>query len=267
MATKNLQRRQRPQKSGGAKKEGSGMSTGAKVAIVMVAGLAVGAGIYFFKPGGAGNEKIAELLPEKTEDKEESKGKGESKGGGKETPAGPFPLRRGSRGKEVEALQKWLGIKTNTYGNFLEMTEAALLKKTGKKTMDESEYLFSVAKADPTAPGGFSEVFDPKKAADLVRTELGRNFPDAAGTLKALARIKNAKQYEEASAVFRQSRAPKSLTAKSIVTAVFDQWPDNAANKTIREKFTVEFLMMGLKYNGYKWSLGCLPPANRLMGI
>lgn len=58
-----------------------------------------------------------------------------------------FPLHQGSAGEAVKAVQKVIGVSVD--GKFGPLTEAALVKRTGLKTLTEAQYYDLVRSAAP----------------------------------------------------------------------------------------------------------------------
>lgn len=186
--------------------------------------------------------------------------KGDPIGPGGAVPASKalFPLGRGSKGKEVSALQKALGIKID--GDFGKKTEDALFKKFGFKEVSANGWAEITGQTAPASNGGTraADAWETGKAPETVlRNGLeNKSFERA---LVGLSMIPDVAAYTAANAKFKAAIAPNSFVKKTIITAVFDAWPVNSANAEKRAALEKEFLRMGLKKTASgQWSLSGL---------
>lgn len=158
----------------------------------------------------------------------------------------PFPLKLGSKGDKVKALQRALiekyGAQTlprykddGAFGT--EVVNA--LKKVGLPAT-VSESLFNVlvkgSAADTSNIG--SRVFDAAQQ---------KNFTLVLSLLKAIG---NKNDYQAASSQFSENRLDNGVR-QTLVTGLLNRFTSDSQKQALR----YEFLRMGLQYNGDKWSL------------
>lgn len=161
-------------------------------------------------------------------------------------PTDSFPLKKGSRGPNVKALQDALIAsygasilpKYGADGDFGSETEAAL-KKAGLP-IPVTPTVLNVLAAKTTVP--------PEQiAADIYQSILARDF-DAAMT--ALGKIRNTEEYRRVSEIFKIEYRV-NLVRQTVVNALLTSFSEESQKQSLRLAFT----RIGLSYDGSKWSL------------
>lgn len=147
-----------------------------------------------------------------------------------------FPLKRGSLGANVKALQSALiakGAKITADGDFGPLTESALKAQGLPASVDET--LFNVlvqgSGGDPASLG-----------KSLYNAIKAKNFSE---TISLLNKITSTQQYSSVSNEF------KKLYLNTLVNGALSSFTDSSHKQQIQLAFT----KMGLKYNGTTWSL------------
>lgn len=164
-----------------------------------------------------------------------------------------FPLKKGSKGDRVKALQekmiakygKSILPKYGADGDFGSEMVAALEKKGLPTEISESTYNLFVKGAAPDAP---------TLAKKLYQAAEDKNFSNALDYLK---QIRNTSDYSNVSEEFKQYRIDGGVR-KTLVTGMLDTFKSSSQQDAIR----MQFLRMGLKYDGSKWSLSGLAGTN-----
>lgn len=158
-----------------------------------------------------------------------------------------FPLKKGSKGDKVKQLQQALIAKYGAAvlpkygadGDFGGETAGALKKNNLPQTIDEST--FNVL------------VDGQQEGADL--NGLGKRLYEAADSknlsqiISLLKSIKNKEQYQQVSTEFSNYRLRG--VHQTLVNGLLGTFKVESQKQQIR----LEFLRMGLQYNGNKWSL------------
>lgn len=161
-----------------------------------------------------------------------------------------FPLKRGSRGQRVKAMQEALITKYGknilpkfgSDGDFGSEMVAALKKAGLPETIDESAYN---AITKPTKSN--NTVVDPSLIAKvLYKAATEKNLTQI---LSALKLIRNRENYSAVSKEFQQYRMDG--VRKTLVNGMLDSFSNEGQKQQIR----LEFSKMGLKYDGETWSL------------
>lgn len=185
-------------------------------------------------------------------------------------PAAPsgFPLRKGSRGQLVVALQKMLNTRFRaglaTDGNWQNKTEAALVKAGLPTQIDESTYealvgqraMEDVTASDIVASWTGSPQELATKAANGIAYWVNARSPSSIMTF--LRAMRNVSDYSAVNSVFKTidtSASGAMLARRTLVNAlVGDDMPWTSGQKAT---FSQELLRMGLKYNSStdKWAL------------
>jgi hypothetical protein len=183
-----------------------------------------------------------------------------------------FPLKKGSKGAKVKALQQALMAKygasilpkygaDGSYGNEV----IAALKKEGlPSSVDESTYNSIVGANASNAPSNTSNSSlsdsDAKDIAKAIYDAVENNNNDTdkgfAAAVKTLKRINNTDDYKKVNAVFEANYKFWGTlweVSKSIVTELLDNYTASDQKVSLR----LEFSRIGLKYdsNSEKWSL------------
>jgi len=158
-----------------------------------------------------------------------------------------FPLKKGSKGETVRALQQALldkygaGIlpRYGADGDFGSETVNALKKVGLPTTIDESTFNVLV-------PDGDSVIDASTLASKLHSAAIGRNLNAVIALLKQL---KNKEDYRQVSAVFSGYRLRG--VRQTLVNGLLGTFSGEGQKQKIR----FEFLRMGLRYDGNRWSL------------
>jgi peptidoglycan hydrolase-like protein with peptidoglycan-binding domain len=160
---------------------------------------------------------------------------------------GSYPLKKGSKGEMVRALQRALmdkygaGIlpRYGADGDFGSETVNAL-KKVGLPTsIDESTYNVLVQ-------GGNSVTDATALASKLYAAAINRNLNAVMALLKQL---KNKEDYRQVSSVFSGYRLRG--VRQTLVNGLLGTF----RSEDQKQKIRFEFLRMGLRYDGNRWSL------------
>lgn len=160
-------------------------------------------------------------------------------------PKSEFPLRRGSKGAHVTALQealisahgKSILPKYGADGDFGRELAAALKKLKYPATISES--LFHVLTGGNATQTSMASQF---------YSALNKN--DYAKTISLLQQLKVKTDYTSVSNEFLKFRLHGGVR-QTLVNACLNTFSDKVQKQNIR----LEFIRMGLKYNGTKWSL------------
>ena len=156
-----------------------------------------------------------------------------------------FPIQKGSRGEYVRALQQALinryGAtilpKYGADGDYGYEMETALQKVHLPTTIDESTYNLLVKGTSPNADS---------LVQTLVSAAISRNFNQVMASLKQL---RNTDDYAKISSQFKLSRVHG--VHQTLVNGLLSAFSSEDQKQQIR----MEFLRMGLKYDGNKWAL------------
>ncbi len=158
-----------------------------------------------------------------------------------------FPLKKGSRNSQVKTLQQVLIAKYGAPilpkygadGDFGTETAAALKKAGLPATIDESTYYVIVQ--------GSGMGKDNTILATKLLTAADRR--DFAAALSLLKQLNTKEDYRQVSDQFSQGRLRG--VRQTLVTGLLDSFSSDSQKQQIR----YEFIRMGLKYDGSKWSL------------
>lgn len=156
-----------------------------------------------------------------------------------------FPLTKGSKGELVKVLQQAL---IDRYGK-------SILPKAGADGQFGSEMIAALKKIG--LPESISEstfnvitkgnAIDPMKVAEILyRSAVTKNFSQTLFTLKGM---KSTNDYQTVSEAFQNYRI--GGVRKTLVNGLLDSFTDPKQ----KEQIKLEFVRMGLKYNGSTWSL------------
>lgn len=160
-----------------------------------------------------------------------------------------FPLKKGSKGERVKSLQlaliakygKSILPKYGADGDFGSETQIALEKQGLPTQIDESTFNLFVKGAAPDAKS---------LAQKLLQAATSRNYTSA---LELLKQIRNTQDYTSVNSYFKEMRIDGDVR-KTLVTGMLDTFKAPAQQDSIR----MQFLRMGLKYDGSKWALSGL---------
>ncbi len=156
-----------------------------------------------------------------------------------------FPLKKGSKNARVKALQQALIAKYGPSilpnfgadGDFGTETAAALKKAGLPASIDESTYYVVV------------QVSSTDKAALSSKLLTAAARGDFSGTMTLLRQMTTKEDYRQVSDLFSQQRLRG--VKQTLVTGLLDSFASESQKQQIR----YEFIRMGLKYDGSKWSL------------
>lgn len=156
-----------------------------------------------------------------------------------------FPLKKGSKGSNVQLLQQALIAKYGKSilpkygadGDFGTETVNALKKAGLPATIDESTFnvLVQGTKADGASLGN-----------DLYEAAATKNYAKAVSLLK---QMQSTEDYAAANEVFKQNRI--GGVRQTIVNGLLNTF----TGTTQKDAIKFEFLRMGLQFDGSKWSL------------
>ncbi|HBF89373.1 MAG TPA: hypothetical protein DDX39_12095 [Bacteroidales bacterium] len=161
-----------------------------------------------------------------------------------------FPLKRGSKGQRVQAVQEALIAKYGksilpkygSDGDFGSETVAALKKAGLPESIDEATYN-SITKSEKSSS---STTEAASLAKTLYKAAVNKNLLQV---ITALRQMKTKDDYSSVSNEFLQYRI--GGVRKTLVNGMLDSFSDEGQKQQIR----MEFSRMGLKYDGDKWSL------------
>lgn len=160
---------------------------------------------------------------------------------------GIFPLKRGSKNAKVKALQQALitkfgnGIlpKFGADGDFGTETATALKKAGLPATIDESTF-YVITQSE----SGISD-----KNMFALKLRNAASAMDFATTLSLLKQMNTKEDYRQINGLFAQQRLRG--VRQTLVTGLLNSFSSDSQKQQIR----YEFIRMGLKYDGNKWSL------------
>jgi hypothetical protein len=163
-------------------------------------------------------------------------------------PKSDFPLKRGSKGTLVKALQFAL---IATYGK-------SILPRYGADGDFGKELATALKKLHH--PSSISEsLFHVITGGNASQTSIAQQFYSALNkydystTISLLGQLKNKTDYTAISEEFKKFRLHGGVR-QTLVNATLNTFSDATQKQNIR----IEFIRMGLKYNGKKWSLNGL---------
>lgn len=156
-----------------------------------------------------------------------------------------FPLKKGSKGANVKALQEVLIDKlgkdalgkSGADGDFGSKTEAALAKAGLPQSIDETTFNVLVKGSSP----------DPSSTATQLYTAATKK--DFTKVIALLKTMRNTSDYQSVSEVFKNYRI--NGVRQTLVNGLLNSFGDEKQKQGIR----LAFSNMGLKYDGSKWSL------------
>jgi hypothetical protein len=163
------------------------------------------------------------------------------------TASSGFPLKKGSKGTLVKTLQQALIAKYGASvlpkygadGDFGSETISALAKAGLPATIDESTYYVVIQ--------GSSSVTDKSAfAGKFLTAAIAKDFNTVISLLKQMA---TKEDYKQVSALFSQSRLRG--VRQTLVNGLLGTF----SNESQKQQIRYEFIRMGLKYDGSKWSL------------
>lgn len=159
-----------------------------------------------------------------------------------------FPLKKGSKGTKVKALQDALIAKYGSGilprygadGDFGSETVAALKKSNFPEVIDEST--FNVIAQSSFVDAG-------ELAKSLYKNAVNKNL---SGIIASLKKMKSKSDYSSVSKEF------KKLTLRGVSQTLVNGLLGSFSNENQKQQIRLEFSRMGLKYDGNKWSLSGL---------
>ena len=157
-----------------------------------------------------------------------------------------FPLKRGSKGDKVRAMQEMLIAKFGKQilprygadGDFGPEMSAALKKLKMPPSIDESTYNVLMQGHKVTSTSLAQQIFAAASKGDF------------AGTVKLLKQLKNKDDYRTTSDEFKNYRLGGGVR-QTLVNGLLNTFTKEDQKQAIR----FEFLRMGLQFDGNKWSL------------
>lgn len=163
-----------------------------------------------------------------------------------------FPLKKGSRGEKVRQLQNALISRYGSSvlprygadGDFGSELTAALKNNGWPEIVDENT--FNVITSGASGGSSSNEFYPMTTATALYLAVILKNFDDA---LKQLKKFRNVEDYKSANEYFKKKEI--GGVSWTIVNALLTKFTDSSQ----KDQFRKEFLRMGLKYDGSKWSL------------
>ncbi|GAB5419169.1 MAG: hypothetical protein Crog4KO_06770 [Crocinitomicaceae bacterium] len=176
------------------------------------------------------------------------------------TQASTFPLKTGSRGPLVIALQNALnqkhGATLNPDGVLGPITQAAIIAAGFPSILFEDQYrkLLGGKKNEPSKPSTSSgspkpkKRFDPLKMADIFHFAIREHKFTKVREL--LSMMKSTKDYSDVNRYFK-ARDMYDGTKRTLVNGLLHKFKSDWGKKTI----SGHLFRMGLKFNGNKWSL------------
>ncbi len=175
-----------------------------------------------------------------------------------------FPLKKGSRGTKVKALQEALISKYGASilprygadGDFGNEVATALAKEGLPSQIDESTFnaLTGGSNGNSGNNGGGSNTnssVDAKSISDNLYNAIENS--DFNGALAALKQMHSVDDYKAVNTQFETHRF--WFVRKTIVTALLDTFTDESQKVKLR----LELTRIGLKYDGSKFSLSGIP--------
>lgn len=185
--------------------------------------------------------------------------KNNSGGGSSYTPPSgndDFPLKKGSKGPAVKSMQqaliskygKSILPKYGADGDFGTETANALKKAGLPAAIDESTYNVLLQGGSKSSGSGTSSSTSSLATVgkSLYAAAVAKNFTSAVSLLKQL---KSQDDYSQAGEVFKQYRLRG--VRQTLVNGMLSTFTTNDQKQKIR----LEFIRIGLKYDGSKWSL------------
>ena len=156
-----------------------------------------------------------------------------------------FPLKKGSKGTKVKALQDSLIAKNGKAilprygadGDFGSELVAALKKLNLPDTIDESTYNV-IAQSSAIDSGLLAKA--------LYKDAVNKNI---SGVIASLKKMNSKDDYTAVSNEF------KKLTLRGVSQTLVNGILGSFSDETQKQKIRLEFSRMGLKYDGTKWSL------------
>ncbi len=161
-----------------------------------------------------------------------------------------FPLKRGSKGEKVRALQEVLIAKYGKQilprygadGDFGTEMSAALKKLKFPATIEQSTYNVLMQGQKVNSENGNNSL-----AKQFVAAATKKDFNQ---TIQLLKRLKSKDEYKEVSSEFKSYRIGGGVR-QTLVNALLNTFSKEDQKQAIR----FEFLRMGLQFDGKKWSL------------
>lgn len=174
-------------------------------------------------------------------------GTGTGSSGSKTNNTNGFPLKKGSKGANVKTLQQALIAKYGATilprygadGDFGSETVAAVNKAGLPASIDETTFFVFIQ--------GSSGNID--KSAIAAKLLDAANRKDLSTILNQLKLLKTKEDYRQVSEIFSQSRLRG--VRQTLVNGLLDTF----TSETQKQQIRYEFVRMGLKYDGTKWSL------------
>lgn len=166
-----------------------------------------------------------------------------------------FPLKTGSKGANVKALQEVLIAKlgkdvlgkSGADGDFGSKTVAALKKAGLPESIDETTFNVLVKGSSPDPSATASQLYAAATKKDYLKT------------ISLLKTLRNTSDYRAVSDVFVNYRI--NGVRQTLVNGLLSSFADEKQKQGIR----LAFSNMGLKYDGSKWSLAGFAESRMLL--
>lgn len=161
-----------------------------------------------------------------------------------------FPLKKGSKGAKVKALQNALIAKNGKSilprygadGDFGSEMATALKKLNLPDSIDESAYHVIVQSSSSSFDAG-------ALAKNLYKDAVNKNI---SGVIASLGKMSSKEDYSAVSGEF------KKLTLRGVSQTLVNGLLGSFSDESEKQQIRMEFIRMGLKYDGTKWSLSGL---------
>lgn len=173
-----------------------------------------------------------------------------------------FPLKKGSRGDKVRQLQNALIARYGASvlprygadGDFGSEMTAALKNNGWPEIVDENTFNVITSSSSSSV----SSFYPMTAATALYLAVVAKSFDTA---LKELKKFRNVEDYKSANDYFKKKEI--GGVSWTIVNALLTKFTDSSQ----KDQFRKEFLRMGLKYDGSKWSLSGLQGAATIITL
>jgi hypothetical protein len=167
-----------------------------------------------------------------------------------------FPLKKGSRGERVQEIQNAIIVKYGKTalprfgadGDFGSEMQTALEKNGMPTVIDESTYNVILKAGSPDYSSLAKKIFN------------AMNSKSFSAVIDGLKKIRNTKEYSGTSTAFKKL-LPWMGINKSLVSEMLTTFTSSSQKDALR----LEFLRMGLKFDGSAWTLSGLPESDLLI--
>ncbi len=180
-------------------------------------------------------------------------------------PVNSFPIKFGSKGDLVKQIQnellkkygKAILPKYGADGYYGKELESALISKGFPKTIDLAEFnkilAINTKGSEPNTTNSSELATSTKEKIDIAKNVwLFCTTKNLSKLLEQLKRIKTVEDYKGVNDLFKTIRLDG--VRQTIVNGTLNSFSDDTSKQLIRQ----EFIRVGLKYDGDKWSLSGL---------